>query len=121
MSWAQNGDKSTRLFHLMASNRQRKNFLGSVKVNGVVVEDPSMVRQEVENNFIRGFAESWKCKPKLLGPFLSISHTDSKKVLEAECSEAEIWAAIQDCDGNKAPGPDGFNLYCIQKCWSIMK
>lgn len=58
MSWVQNGDKNTRLFHLMASNRQKKNFLGSVKVNGVVVEDPSMVRQEVENHFIRGFAES---------------------------------------------------------------
>ncbi|CAL5388524.1 unnamed protein product [Camellia sinensis] len=121
MSWAQNGDKNTRLFHLMASNRQRKNLLDSVQADGVVVEDPSMVKQVVVNYFKRVFAESWKSRPKLAGPLSSISSVDSKEVLEAEFTEAEIWAAIQDCDGNKAPGPDGFNLYCIQKCWSLMK
>lgn len=95
--------------------------MDSVQVNGVVVEDPSIVKQVVENYFRRVFAESWKSRPKLAGSFLSITDVDSKEVLEADFSEAEIWAAIQDCDGNKAPGPDGFNLYCIQKCWSIMK
>lgn len=29
--------------------------------------------------------------------------------------------AIKDCDGCKAPGPDGFNLECIKKCWPVMK
>ncbi|XP_028111966.1 uncharacterized protein LOC114310213 [Camellia sinensis] len=121
MSWAQNGDKNTKLFHLMASNRQRKNLLGSVNENGVVVEDPSMVRQVVKNHFRRVFAENWRCRPKFLGPFSSISLADSKDVLESEFSEAEIWATIKACDVNKASGPDGFDLYCIQKCWSIMK
>ncbi|XP_028063893.1 probable endo-1,3(4)-beta-glucanase ARB_01444 [Camellia sinensis] len=26
-----------------------------------------------------------------------------------------------DCDGNKALGPDGFNLMCYQKFWKVMK
>lgn len=26
-----------------------------------------------------------------------------------------------ECDGNKALGPDGFNLACIQKIWKVMK
>ncbi|XP_028061079.1 uncharacterized protein LOC114264595 [Camellia sinensis] len=84
---AQNGDKNTRLFHLMASRRQRKNLLGSVKVNGVVFENPTMVRQVVVNHFSRVFIENWKFRPKLLGPFLSISPADTKDVLEAEFSE----------------------------------
>lgn len=29
--------------------------------------------------------------------------------------------AIRYCDGNKAPGPDGFNLACIKKDWDFMK
>lgn len=51
LTWAHNGDKNTRLFHLMASRRQRKNLLGSVKVNGVEFEDPTTVRQVVVNHF----------------------------------------------------------------------
>ncbi|XP_028065507.1 uncharacterized protein LOC114268521 [Camellia sinensis] len=78
LTWAHNSDKNTRLFHLMASRRQRKNLLGSVKVNGVEFEDPTM-----------------KSRPKLSGPFLSISLTDSKDVLEAKFSEAEIWVALK--------------------------
>lgn len=42
-------------------------------------------------------------------------------MLESVFIEDEVWAAIKDCDGNKAPGPDGFNLFCLQKCWKIMK
>ncbi|XP_028116127.1 uncharacterized protein LOC114313894 [Camellia sinensis] len=36
-------------------------------------------------------------------------------------TEQEIWEAIHDYDGNKAPRLDGFNMACIQKCWKIMK
>lgn len=42
-------------------------------------------------------------------------------MLEAEFSEEEIKVAVKDCDGNKAPGPDGFNLFCFQKFWKLMK
>ncbi|XP_028092937.1 probable LRR receptor-like serine/threonine-protein kinase At3g47570 [Camellia sinensis] len=33
----------------------------------------------------------------------------------------EVWAAIKGCDGNKALGPDGFNLMFFQKCWPVFK
>ncbi|XP_028084028.1 uncharacterized protein LOC114285201 [Camellia sinensis] len=89
--------------------------------NGVVFEDPNMVRQVVVNHFSSVFTENWKSRPKLSSSFLSISLANSKDVLEVEFCEAEIWAAIQDCDVNKDPWLDGFNLSCIQKCWSIMK
>lgn len=41
--------------------------------------------------------------------------------MEVEFSEEEIWAAIKECNGNKAPGPDGFNLMCFQKNWKVFK
>ncbi|XP_028068451.1 uncharacterized protein LOC114271028 [Camellia sinensis] len=117
--WAQSGDKNTRFFHIMASRRQRKNFLDSVVVEGRRVEDPVQVKQEVVRHFSQLFSEDWKLRPKLLGPFAIISPADVGS-LEAAFTEDEVWEAVQACDGNKAPGPDGFNLNFIKSCWSIL-
>lgn len=35
--------------------------------------------------------------------------------------EEEVWKAIASCDGNKAPGPDDFNLSFIKTCWKSIK
>ncbi|XP_028080046.1 uncharacterized protein LOC114281693 [Camellia sinensis] len=105
----------------MATKRQRKNLLDSVNVNGVIQDEPGMIKRAVVRHFKLLFNEEWKNRPKLSGFFASINSTDSAELLEAEFLEDEIWEAIKGCDGNKAPGPDGFNLQCIQKCWNIMK
>ncbi|XP_028083312.1 uncharacterized protein LOC114284578 [Camellia sinensis] len=118
--WAQNGDKNTRFFHIMACSRQRKNLLDSVCVEGECLEEPAQIKQAVVRHFSKQFKECWSGRPKLSGPF-NVINSEAAVKLEAEFTEAEIWVAIQDCDGNKAPGPDGFNLACIKKCWSIMK
>lgn len=80
-----------------------------------------LVRKAVFRYFSKVFAEVWKSRPKLTGNFVSISRTKVVEVLEPELTMDEVWEAIKECDGNKAPGPDGFNMICIQKCWKIMK
>ncbi|CAL5409249.1 unnamed protein product [Camellia sinensis] len=119
-TWIANWDKNTRFFHILASSMQRKNLLDSVKENGVIYDLPDVMKQVVVRYFSQLLSEDWKIRPKLLGAFVSIGHEESK-LLEAEFSDEEIWEAVNDCDGNKAPGSDGFNLSCIQKCWNIMK
>ncbi|XP_028126943.1 uncharacterized protein LOC114323538 [Camellia sinensis] len=118
--WVRCGDRNTRFFHLMASSRQRVNLIDFVTVGGVRHEDPTQVKQAVLSHFRNHFAESWTSRPQIFGPFVTIS-PEAAVGLEEMFTEEEIWAAIQDCDGNKAPGPDGFNLACIKKCCEIMK
>ncbi|XP_028104052.1 uncharacterized protein LOC114303104 [Camellia sinensis] len=113
--WPRYDDRNTRFFHLMASSRQRVNLTDSVAVEGVRHEDPTQVKQVVLSHLRNNFAESWTSKPQFSGPFTTIS-SEAIVGLEAMFNEEEIWAAIQDCDGNKAPSPDGFNLACIKKC-----
>ncbi|XP_028069007.1 uncharacterized protein LOC114271593 [Camellia sinensis] len=120
LTWPTNGDKNTRFFHILASSRQRKNLLDSVKENGVIYDQPDVMKQAVVRYFSQLFSEEWKIRPKLSGVFVSIGPKASE-LLEVEFSEEEIWEAVNDCDSNKASGPDGFNLSCIQKCWKIMK
>ncbi|XP_028089327.1 uncharacterized protein LOC114289760 [Camellia sinensis] len=115
ITWSTQGDKNTKFFHIMASSRRTKNSLCSIVVNGIVKEDPVEVRAAVQH-FINQFTESWRIRPRLSGPFLSIGGTEDVQHLEAEFSEAKIEAAVKSCEGNKAPGLDGFNLMMLKKC-----
>jgi hypothetical protein len=44
----------------------------------------------------------------------------SSAVLECPFSAEEIKAAVWNCEGNKAPGPDGVNFFFIKKAWSTI-
>ncbi|KAK3227948.1 hypothetical protein Dsin_007810 [Dipteronia sinensis] len=44
-----------------------------------------------------------------------------RNVLEEVFSVEEIWAAVCDCDGNKAPGPDDLNLNFIKANWEVIQ
>ena len=105
----------------MASNRQKGNLLSSLTVNGELVEDPNDIKNLVVSYFQKHFHEEWKVRPLLGGSFKSISSVQEAEGLEVVFSEQEVWAAIKDCDGNKSPGPDGFNLMAIKKCWKVLK
>lgn len=100
----------------MASCRRNRNALCSILVNGINIEDPIGVKSEVLNHFRNLFAKPWKKRPSLNGPFKSIGDANDFGLLEAEFTEVEISNAIKSCGGNKAPGPDGFNLGFFQKC-----
>ncbi|XP_028067295.1 uncharacterized protein LOC114270097 [Camellia sinensis] len=121
LDWTQMGDKNTRFFHICASRRRCKNILDSVHVNVVKIEDPIAIKHEVCRYFSKLFSKTWVTRPKLSGDFKTISKIKVEEVLEAKFSEDEIWLAIKECSGNKEPGPDGFNMACIQKCWKFMK
>lgn len=121
LNWFLNGDKNTRFFHIMASCRQDKNMISSFSENEEVVDDPLRVRQKVKLYFVKQFSESWKCRPTLGGDFKLVSHSPMFDGLEAEFTELEILSAIKECDGNKALGPDGFNLFFFQKSWKLMR
>jgi hypothetical protein len=48
--------------------------------------------------------------------------SDNEKVeLKAEFSVEEVWVALNECDGNKAPGLDGLNLNFINVNWEFIK
>lgn len=35
--------------------------------------------------------------------------------------EMEVWEVVQDMNGDKAPGPDGFSMGFLQSCWDVIK
>lgn len=121
LNWNLKGDRNTRFFHVMAKGRQCRNEITSIAYGGSVLEEPSLVKSAVFEHFKKQYSEEWVSRPKLGGFFTSVSNSPYFDMLETEFSESKILAVVKDCEGNKALGPDGFNMLYFQKFWKLMK
>lgn len=45
----------------------------------------------------------------------------ARRLLESEFAKGEIYSCLKDCDGDKASGPDGFNMTIFQSFWHEVK
>jgi hypothetical protein len=44
-----------------------------------------------------------------------------RQMLEDQFTVSEVWLAVCECDGNKAPGPDGLSMNFIRINWETIK
>lgn len=119
VNWLKLGDKNTRFFQAIANNIFKRNMVGSILVNGRMLEDPLDIKEAVDD-FSSNFMEERVCRAVLGGDFPRILSQDAANQLEKEFEEGEIMAAMKGCNNNKAPGPDGFNFSFIKKSWEFM-
>jgi mannosylglycoprotein endo-beta-mannosidase len=117
--WIREGDANTKLFHLRANGRQRKNQIP------LLIGPSGMVSKHDEKEEI--LLQHFK---KLMGtslpsdvdlnwddlnlPSAALSHLDLPFSLH------ELKVAIGDMHAEKAPGPDGFIGGFFKKCWLII-
>lgn len=97
-----------------------KNAIKAIKVGGVWVDTPLEVRRAVVDYFQRQVAdERWE-RPTLDGVPFSMLSDEENRDLVAIFSLTEIEAVVKGSDGNKSPGPDGFN-FSFKEFWYLMK
>ncbi|XP_057506509.1 uncharacterized protein LOC130789694 [Actinidia eriantha] len=121
LKWQLQGDKNTKFFHLVAINRQSRNNINSILVNDEQIEDPKLIKQAVFNYFKGLYEEDMAIRPMSIEGQGAIISEEMAGQLVDVFTEDEIWRCIKYCDGNKAPGPDGFNMLSIKKGWYFMK
>ncbi|KAK2658233.1 hypothetical protein Ddye_004766 [Dipteronia dyeriana] len=118
--WPKEGERNTRFFHLLSNVRRNKNFIGELMINGRLCPGPNQIREGVFCFFSEHYKkECWK-RPSWNGN-LAKKLSEVEKDLEVEFTDEEIWAALCDCDGNKASGPDGLNLNFVKTNWEVIK
>jgi hypothetical protein len=120
-TWLREGDSNTRYFHSCITSRNRSNFISALRVGNDWIETPAAIRQETVNYFKRKFcSEDWE-RPNLDGvSFPSLGESENQWLIRP-FELAEIERVIKDCDGNKSPGPDGFNFAFLKAIWNVCK
>ena len=84
-------------------------------------EDEEEVWSKVVHFYQSLYTKSDTWRPFMDGlEFTSIGE-DKRLELERDFSKEEVVNVLQDIEGDKAPGPDGFTMAFFQKCWSVVE
>jgi hypothetical protein len=90
-------------------------------VGGEWIDSPVHIREEVANYFETHFSSPEWRRPRIDGVwFPSLSTAENLRLVDPFL-EAEIFDVVKFSDGNKSPGPDGFNFAFLKKCWGMLK
>ncbi|PNY16161.1 cysteine-rich receptor-like protein kinase, partial [Trifolium pratense] len=121
VKWVQEGDSNSRFFHASIKGRRRINRLAVLKKGDDWLQGVDEIKSAVKDHFSTFFSEEWSNRHFLNGlNFNSLSEADNVSLLEP-FSEEEFKDIIWRWDGNKSPGPDGFNFNFLKSCWSTVK
>ncbi|GAU30605.1 hypothetical protein TSUD_62250 [Trifolium subterraneum] len=119
--WIKEGDSNTRYFHASIKGRRRRNNVVKIKKGTEWLQGVAAIKSEAIDHYSKLFSEEWLQRPFLQGiNFKTLSADDNAFLLEP-FAEDEVRETIWSCDGNKSPGPDGFNINFLKACWSIVK
>jgi hypothetical protein len=119
LRWLREGGAFTKLFHLHANHRCRKNYIPSLLVDGrtLTCEDEKAIAAFTFFDGILGATHERSCA--LAFDELGLPRLDLQD-LGQPFTEAEIWEVIKELPLDKAPGPDGFTGRFYRSCWSII-
>lgn len=119
--WIKEGDVNSKYFHSMLKFKKRKNILKLLDDEGRLIEDVFVVKDKVKNFFQNGFTEPLYGRPVLNDTMFNQISSEANDYLVMPFEEEEIREGIWSCDGDKSPGPDGFNLRFFKENWDLLK
>ena len=108
--WLKEGDRNTKFFHKMANAHRRRNQLNRIKVNGRCLTEESEIKEEIGRNFQELLTNPGDWKPSIDGLIFERLEVWDVERLEKPFSKEEVFEALEDCCGEKAPGPNGFSM-----------
>lgn len=95
--------------------------MGRIWRNGRFIERPEKVKEEMAHFFENLYTSDHFHKPSLDGVhFLSIS-PQIQTWMEREFETDEVDKVLRECEGDKAPGPNGFSFSVTKAEWEFLR
>jgi hypothetical protein len=121
VKWVKEGDSNSKFFHESLKSRRRRNNLVALKDGDHWIQGVEEVKEFVKNFFENNFSERWDRRPNLNRIQFQFLSEEDNFLLMSPFSIEEVKEVIWSSDGNKCPGPDGFNFKFLKVCWDIIK
>ncbi|XP_021912512.1 uncharacterized protein LOC110826216 [Carica papaya] len=112
--WLKEGDRNTRYFHYLANFHRKNNYVEKLCCNGELVRGKESMRRGAKQFFQHLYSEDEFRRPNLNNLYFRRLGDESRNGLEAAFTEEEIKGCLDECNGEKAPGLDGFNMKFYQ-------
>ncbi|XP_077242063.1 uncharacterized protein LOC143882467 [Tasmannia lanceolata] len=124
MNWLNLGDSNSSYFHSAVKARTNQNSIqGTTTYGGDISTDPGEIAKTMSSYFqdlLNRSDNSSSRDPDLIpDPIRKLSSTVAS-LLTKDFSSEEIWQVIKDSDGNKAPGPNGYNGDFFKSFWYLI-
>ena len=114
--------KETQVFfHRMENLHRRRNTINKMRINGQFIIGEEQLRLRIAKAFEAMLADSGEWRANLEGLHFSRLNALEADNLELQFTEAEVINAINDLNGDKAPGPDGYTVAFWQFNWGTVK
>jgi hypothetical protein len=122
VNWMKGGDRNTKYFHSVATERRRTNRIKMLKgANGVVVEEEEAMKEVESNYFLNLFQSSPGTRMEELLQHVHPRVTqDMNNSLCKEFTNKEVLEALEGIGDLKAPGLDGMHSLFYKKFWEIV-
>jgi hypothetical protein len=121
VKWFKDGDTNSKYFHRCLKVRERRNAISCLKAGERWIDTSAEIFDEVTSFFKNHFSSLDWARPKLDGVvFPSISSVENLLLMSPFLLE-EIEEVVRNSDGNKSPGPDGFNFAFLKSFWYLLK
>ncbi|KAJ4799461.1 DNAse I-like superfamily protein [Rhynchospora pubera] len=136
IQWLEEGDRNTKFFHTVATNRRRHNLITMAER-----EDGTLAGEdkEIKSIFLNYFKEIYSPTRSLIGPaheeasnareeiFVELAQSSMQQIPTAAHTKItalpnfyEIKRALFDMSPDKSPGPDGCTARFLQTFWHIV-
>ncbi|XP_034697243.1 uncharacterized protein LOC117923106 [Vitis riparia] len=119
--WLKEGDRNTGFFHKMANAHRRRNNVDRIKINGAWLTEENDIREGIANAFKTLLSNPGEWRPSVSGLQFEMLEPLDVSALESPFMEEEVRDALEGCNGDKAPGPDGFSMAFWIFAWDFVK
>ncbi|XP_076945024.1 uncharacterized protein LOC143615917 [Bidens hawaiensis] len=121
VQWAVEGDENSKLFHCILNANLSSKRLHGLSINEVWEVNPILIKDVVFGFFEKRFREPETDRPVAVLDGIKRLKEGDVSILDAPFSVVEIKDAVRECDGERAPGPDGFNFKFLKTFWSCFE
>nr|GEW95077.1 reverse transcriptase domain-containing protein [Tanacetum cinerariifolium] len=120
IKWAIERDENSKFYHGILNKRNQLSIRG-VLVDGIWIENPSLVKTEFLNLFKSRFQKPSQDRLYINLEFPRKLSSTQQANLEIDVSNEEIKKAVWDCGIDKSPGPDGFTFGFYRHFWKLIE